>query len=236
MTMTNTEINLPRAGGTANIPSDRALAAWEIGSLVSSALIAEWILSAAAGRTKLIVLVPGALAFALAISSHVLRGEHPRDLGFRFDNFLQALKLLAVPMIAVAILCAGLGLIFGLRPDPFRWHPERQLAGQLGLGFLWGLVQQYALQGFINRRAQIIWDKGGRSVLLTAFIFAFLHFPNPWLMLLTFIGGLVWGTVYQRAPNLFALALSHALMTWVLVSTLPLSALNHLRIGFNYFA
>jgi len=234
--MSNSEINLPRVGGATGIPSDQALAAWEIGSLVSSALIAEWILSAAAGRTKLIVLVPAALAFVLAIASHVLRGERLRDLGFRFDNFLQALKLLALPMIAVAILCAGLGLLFGNRPDPFRWHPERQLAGQLGLGFLWGLVQQYALQGFINRRAQIVWRQGPRSVLLTAFIFAVLHFPNPWLMVVTFIGGLVWGAVYQRAPNLFALALSHAVMTWVLVSTLPLSALNHLRIGFNYFA
>jgi membrane protease YdiL (CAAX protease family) len=234
--MSNTEIDLPHAGSATTIPSDRALAAWEIGSFGSSAVIAEWILSAAAGRTKLIVLVPGALAFALAITSHVLRGEDLRDLGFRFDNFLQALKLLAVPMIAVAILCAGLGLALGGRPDPFRWHPERLLGAQLGLGFLWGLVQQYALQGFINRRAQIVWHKGVRSVLLTAFIFALLHFPNPWLMVLTFIGGLVWCAVYQRMPNLFALALSHAVMTWVLVSTLPLSALNHLRIGFNYFA
>jgi len=234
--MNNTEINSTRAGAGTGIPSDRALAAWEIGSLVSSAFIAEWILSAAAGRTKLIVLVPAALALALMTTSHVLRGEGLGDLGFRFDNFLQAFKLLAVPMIAVAILCAGLGLISGTRPDPFRWHPDRQLGGQLALGFLWGLVQQYALQSFINRRTQIIWHKGVRSVLLTAFIFAFLHFPNPWLMVLTFIGGLVWGAVYQRAPNLFALALSHAVMTWVLVSTLPLSALNHLRIGFNYFA
>jgi len=234
--MSKTELEVPRVSDATAIPSDRALAAWEIGSLVSSALIAEWILSAAAGRTKLIVLVPAALAFVLAIASHVLHSEGLRDLGFRFDNFLTALKLLALPMIAVAILCAGLGLFFGTRPDPFRWHPERQLAGQLALGFLWGLVQQYALQSFINRRAQVIWHQGARSVLLTAFIFAVLHFPNPWLMVVTFIGGLVWCAVYQRAPNLFALALSHAVMTWVLVSTLPLSTLNHLRIGFNYFA
>jgi len=234
--MTNTGIDSPRPAGATNIPSDRALAAWEIGSLVSSALIAEWILSAAAGRTKFIVLIPAVFAFALAIGSHILRGENLHDLGIRFDNFLKALKLLAAPMVVVAILCAVLGMIFGARPDPFRWHPERHLTGQLALGFLWGLVQQYVLQSFINRRAQIIWRQGGLSVLVTAFIFALLHFPNPWLMVVTFIGGLVWSAVYQRAPNLFALALSHAVMTWVLVSTLPLSALNHLRIGFNYFA
>jgi hypothetical protein len=55
-------------------------------------------------------------------------------------------------------------------------------------------------------------------------------------MVVTFVGGLVWCTVYQSAPNLFALAVSHSVMTWILVSTLPLSALNHLRIGFKYFA
>ena len=220
----------------ARVPTDRALAAWEIASLVSSALIAEWILSAAAGRTKLIVAIPVAFAFVLVITSHALRKESRRDLGLRLDNFLRAAKLLALPMIVVAVLCVTLGLIFGARPDLFRWHPERPIAGQLALGFAWGFVQQYVLQSFINRRAQIVWQKGVRSVVLTAFIFSFLHFPNPWLMVVTFIGGLVWAFVYQRAPNLFALAISHSLMTWVVVSTLPMSALNHLRIGFKYFA
>lgn len=218
------------------VPSDRALAAWEIASLVSSALIAEWILSAAAGRTRLIVAIPLGFAFVLVIASHFLRRESLRDLGFRFDNFLRAAKLLALPMIVVAALCVGLGLIFGTRPDLLRWHPERPIVWQLALGFAWGFVQQYVLQSFINRRSQIVWQKGFRSVVLTAFVFSLLHFPNPWLMLVTFIGGLVWAFVYQRAPNLFALAISHSLMTWVVVSTLPMSALNHLRIGFKYFS
>lgn len=218
------------------VPSDRALAAWEMASLVSSALIAEWILSAAAGRTRLIVGIPLVFAFVLVVSSHFLRRESLRDLGFRFDNFLRAAKLLALPMVVVAVLCVGLGLIFGTKLDLLRWHPERPILGQLGLGFGWGFVQQYVLQSFINRRAQIVWPQGLRSIVLTALVFSFLHFPNPWLMLVTFIGGLVWAFVYQRAPNLFALAISHSLMTWVVVSTLPMSALNHLRIGFKYFS
>ena len=236
--MTVTGETQTNAGGEAPefAPSDRSLAGWEIASLVCSALIGEWILAAAAGRSRLIVAIPVALAFVLVIGSHFLRGESLRDLGLRFDNFLRAMKLLALPMLIVAGLCLALGLAFGTRPDLFRWHPERPIAGQLALGFGWGLIQQYVLQSFVNRRAQIVWQKGAGSVMITALVFAFLHFPNPWLMLVTFIGGLVWAFVYQRAPNLFALALSHAVMTWVLVSTLPSSALNHLRIGFKYFA
>jgi membrane protease YdiL (CAAX protease family) len=231
-----TETGPEAARNDAAILSERSLASWEIASLVSSALIAEWIMSAAAGRTKLVVSIPVTFAFVLVIGSHLLRRESLRDLGLRFDNFLSALKLLALPMLVVGLMCVALGLISGTRPNLFRWHPERPIAGQLALGFAWGFVQQYVLQSFINRRAQIVWQGGVRSVLLTAVIFALLHFPNPWLMLITFIGGLVWAFVYQRAPNLFALALSHSLMTWVLVSTLPISVLNHLRIGFKYFA
>ena len=220
----------------AAIITDRSLAAWEIVSVTCSVLIAEWILSAGTGRSKLIVAVPTTLAFILVIYSHVLRGESLRDLGFRLDNLLPALKLLLLPMVVIAAIALLIGLLSGTRPDFFRWHGERLILFQLALGFGWGLLQQYVLQSFVNRRAQIIWGRGIVSVLLTALIFSLLHFPNPWLMLVTFVGGLVWAFVYQRQPNLFALAFSHGVMTWMLVSTLPPSALNHLRIGLKYFA
>jgi membrane protease YdiL (CAAX protease family) len=216
-------------------PGYRALAAWEVASVVSSALIAEWILSAAAGRSKLIVAIPLSLAFGFMFASHRLHRETLRDIGLRLDNFFRALKLLLVPMLVVAMVSLAIGLIFRTRPDFFRWHADRLLPLQLTIGFAWGLVQQYVLQGFLNRRAQMIWRRGRLSVLVSAVIFAVLHFPNPWLMLVTFGGGVIWAYVYQREPNLLALAVSHSIMTWILVSTLPISALNHLRIGFKYF-
>ncbi len=215
---------------------ERALAAWEIASVVSSVLIAEWILSAAMERTRIVIAGPIALAFVLMISSHRLHRESLRDLGFRFDNFLSALKFLLLPMILIGVLCLLVGWWFGGDLNFLRWHAERPIAGQLVLGFGWGLLQQYVLQGFVNRRLQISVGRGWLSVLLVALIFGGLHLPNPWLSLVTFVGGAIWATTYQRAPNLFALALSHSIMTWILVSTLPASALNHLRIGFKYFA
>lgn len=217
------------------VVGDRALAAWEIASITSSILIAEWILSVVVGSSKLVVSIPITSAFIFIICSHWLRGETLRDLGVRFDNFLQAVKLLLLPMLLVAGLCLLTGWWLGGTINFLRWHPERPFAGQLVLGFGWGLLQQYVLQGFINRRAQIIWGPGWLSVLLVAAVFGGLHLPNPALAALTFVGGLIWAAVYQKAPNILALAVSHSVMTWVLVSTLPASALNHLRIGFKYF-
>jgi membrane protease YdiL (CAAX protease family) len=214
---------------------DRQLAAWEIASIVSSILIAEWIAASVAGGSRRIVAIPITLAFAYMIVSHRLRNETLRDLGFRFDNFVKAGLLLLLPMVLVAILCLALGRWFGGQTDFLRWHAGTPIIRQLALGLGWGLVQQYVLQGFINRRTQLIMGRGWLSVLVVGAVFSALHLPNIWLVVATFAGGVVWAAVYQRAPNLFALALSHSLMTWVIVSTLPPSALHHLRIGFKYF-
>jgi len=215
--------------------SDRALAAWEIVSVVSSILIAEWMLASAAGFSKLVAAIPVLLAFAVVISSHRVRKETLRDIGFRFDNFLRAMAMLLAPMMVVLGLCLVGAWRLGAPIDFFRWHSNRYLLTQLVLGFTWGLLQQYVLQGFLNRRAMLLFGPGLLSILVVAAIFALLHLPNPWVTAITFVGGLVWATVYQRAPNLFALALSHSIMTWFIVSTLPQSFLRHLRVGFGYF-
>ena len=226
---------LEHGEAVGDVIGDRALAGWEIASVVSSIFIAEWLASVAVDWTRIAVAVPIGLAFVLSISSHRLRGETARDLGFRFDNFLRAIGLLTLPMIVTAIGCLAIAWWAGERIDFLRWHVSRPLAAQLILGFAWGFVQQYMLQSLVNRRAQIILGKGWLSVLTVAAIFAGLHLPNPALIVATFVGGVIWAAVYQRAPNIFALAISHSLMTWLVVSTLPASTLHHLRIGFKYF-
>jgi membrane protease YdiL (CAAX protease family) len=214
----------------------RSLALWEIASVVSSALIAEWTILPFIGKEKLIGGVPILLAFALMFYSHRLRGESARELGWRFDNFLKAVRLLALPMIVTTILLVTIGWFStGLHNGLLARTGGRSLLWLPAWGILWGLLQQYVLQAFINRRAQLAWGRGWPSVLLVAAVFALLHFPNPWLSLSTFVGGIIWAWVYQRAPNLLALALSHSLMTLVLIWTLPASTLNGLRVGFNFF-
>ena len=213
---------------------DRALAAWEIVSVVSSVVVAEWVVLAFAPDSQLWLSVPVALVLVFMFVSHRARGETAREVGWRLDNFAAAARVLFVLLAPPAALLMLFGWARG-EFDPLRWRGGQSVFGAPALGVLWGLLQQYALQGFINRRAQLVWGRGWKSVLVVAAVFAALHLPNPWLTLATFGGGLLWAYAYQRAPNLLALGLSHGLMTWALVASVPPAALNNLRVGFKYF-
>lgn len=213
----------------------RALAAWEIASIAVSIIIGEWAVFAL-GNHKTLLVVPIACAFALIFYSHYLRGETLRELGWGMDNFIRAARLLLLPMIAGTLVLVLVGwLWFGGSFSFGRGRAGWEISGFPVWGLAWGLLQQYVLQSFINRRAQIVFGKGARSILLVAAVFALLHLPNPWLTGATFFGGLIWAAVYQRAPNLYALALSHAFLTWALISTFPGSALHGLRVGYKFF-
>ncbi|HXD34727.1 MAG TPA: CPBP family glutamic-type intramembrane protease [Pyrinomonadaceae bacterium] len=210
--------------------SDRGLALWEIASVISSCLIIEWFLLAFAWPSRMVALIPVALALAFMIFSHRQRGESLSEIGFRLDNFIPAVRLLVLPtLVALILIVLGNWLLrkgeFGLAPFRLRF---------VGVYF-WALFQQYAVQGFINRRAQLAAGKGVKSVFLVAAAFSLVHLPNPFLSLITFAGGLVWAAVYQRQPNLFALALSHALVSITLALTLSQDLFYNLRVGFKYF-
>ena len=204
-------------------------AIWEIISVVSSGLLMEWVVLAFAGGSKLVGGVPVVLALGFMLYSHYDRGETLREIGFRTDNFLAACRLLLLPTALVVLLVIAVAWLTRHSILLAPWRNRFLLLP------LWALFQQYVLNGFINRRAQLALGKGLKSVVLVAIVFSLFHFPNPLLTILTFVGGLIWAAVYQRQPNLFALALSHALSSLTLALVISPKLLESLRVGFKYF-
>jgi hypothetical protein len=208
----------------------RSLAFLEIASVVVSCLVAEWVILSFFSRTRSLIIVPVLLALVLMFLSHRAYGESLHDLGFRADNFLSSIKLLALPtLIAVVLILVGGWFV---KDSHFG---AAQFRARLILVPPWALLQQYALQGYINRRAQIVVGAGWRSVVFVGVIFCLVHLPNPLLAGLTLAGGMIWAAVYQARPNIFALAISHSIASICIAWAIPLEFTNGLRVGFKYF-
>lgn len=212
------------------VVTDKGLALWEVVTIITSCLIAEWSLVALAAGRGIFTAVPVLLAIGFMIFSHWYRGESLEAIGFRLDNFAAAVRILILPTLGAVIVILLLGWALSrsaLVLRPFRSH--------LLLLPLWALVQQYALQGFINRRLQMALGKGVKVTILVGLLFGLLHLPNLLLASLTFMGGVIWASAYQRQPNLFALGISHFLASLTLALAIPPTAINGLRVGFRYF-
>jgi membrane protease YdiL (CAAX protease family) len=216
----------PEGNSSSNSLSWQAINLAEVISVVSSILLIEWALAPFAVSAWLLG-GPPLLAFLLMLHSHRCRGETAQTLGFGGLHFDRALLLLAGPtLLAIAslIFVSFLTHSFHL-PDRF-W-------ARLSLLPFWALLQQYVMLGFTYRRLRQF-HHANQSIMITAGLFALVHAPNYPLMILTFLGGLIWTFVYERAPNLFASAISHVLLSATVLVTVPEWILPSMTVGYRY--
>jgi membrane protease YdiL (CAAX protease family) len=211
---------------SSNTLSWQAINLAEVISVVLSILLVEWALAPFAVSPWLLG-GPPLLAFLLMLYSHRCRGETAQTLGFGRRYFDRALLLLAGPtLLAIAALIFSSYLTHSLHlPDRF-W-------ARLSLLPVWALLQQYTMLGFTYRRLRQFLH-ANHCIMITAGLFALVHAPNYSLMILTFLGGLIWSFVYERAPNLFASAISHVLLSATVLIAVPEWILPSMTVGYRY--
>jgi len=76
-------------------------------------------------------------------------------------------------------------------------------------------VQELIFRGIFfaeMRRAGIV--NQGFAVIVSALSFCFLHiiYNDLLLLIISFLGGLIWGTIFIKGPNLWGVTLSHSLL------------------------
>jgi membrane protease YdiL (CAAX protease family) len=167
------------------------------------------------------------LAGALLLGSPWIHHDSLHRLGLRIDNFWPALA----GVLPISLAAAGASILAGLFLNSI--VPIRSVAIELAYYVAWATAQQFALQSVIFRRLEDMGLRGSAPIAAAA-LFSLVHAPNPGLVVLTFLGGLLWCSAFRRSPNLLAVALSHAVLAVVISSTLPPQVIGGYRIGPAY--
>lgn len=218
----------------------RAIGGVEVASVIASVFLTTWVLIPLQPEPRWLVALPGLFAAALMLNSQRVRGERFGDIGLSTRNFGAALRLLALPTLAACGAIAALGFVTS------SFHLTSHFWTNLLVLPVWAVIQQYVLQAFIYRRMRWLLvaesaspDERRRqarwAILATAAIFSLTHLPNLMLMVLTLLGGLLWSWVYERAPNLLALGLSHAVISLMLMTSIPAWLLPSMSVGYKHF-
>jgi membrane protease YdiL (CAAX protease family) len=163
----------------------------------------------------------------LVLGISLWRATRTGEWGVDASAFLPALRAAMIVAGCAALVIYPVGVMLSTvqqRSNPL---------GDLVFLLFWAAGQQFALQTVLLREAQAVSGRR-RGIWLAALMFAAIHLPNPFLILMTFVGALAWCWIYDRHPNIVPLAVSHALVTLVILYSFDDSITGRLRVGYAY--
>lgn len=172
--------------------------------------------------------VTGGLLLAFVLQRLWAERIDVAELGLAWSTFVPAVRNLALPTVVALLALVSLGwALDGLRV------PNKSLRSWMFLP-VWAFLQQFLLLGFCHRRLRVLTGGGLNVTLASALLFGVIHAPNPPLMLACSLAGFLWAAQFERLPNLYAIALSHAVLSTCLSNSLPKSVLASMRVGYRY--
>jgi hypothetical protein len=150
-----------------------------------------------------------------------------KDLGFSVRES-KNVPLFAFAPLAIAAI-ASFPLYGGTLP--FKVGGPGLIVAQLG----WALFQQVILNSYFVNRVESLLDDPRLVVLCAGVIFAGVHAPNPFLMVATGIGGIVLSFLFLRWRNIYAVAFIHAIVSAVILRSIPSGIHHGFVVGPNFF-
>ena len=189
--------------------------------IVSAVLIHVWFLADRWPREVVIVTA------GIIVMATVVHDRKHREWGFSPRALMPGLARTLPITLVLGVAILGIGAAIGTL------HDRRDFLGSLWPLIIWGGAQQWVLQTVVLRESQRA-TTPRTGIVLAAALFGMIHLPNQFLAPVTFAAGLLWCWLYDRHPNIFPLALSHALGTLAVVYAFDQDITGRLRIGASY--
>jgi hypothetical protein len=167
------------------------------------------------------------------IASIALHRDTPKSLGWRADNLWPATRqgLLIFAAFIFSVCLAGLWLGSYDRLPLRVAEPWRFFAY-----FAFCLLQQVALNSYLTNRLFYALEEPRAAALVAGVIFAALHWPNPVLVPLTFVGGTAMSWLFSRERNILPLTVGQAILGTLVWWVFPVAWHHGMRVGPGFYS
>jgi hypothetical protein len=169
---------------------------------------------------------------AWMLASFVAHGDSPKTMGWRADNLLSATRR---AVIVFSACIAGLILAGILLGALHRSAPQLLVPKHFFSYMAFCLLQQVALNSYLTNRLLGAMSGPATASLLSGALFAALHWPNPVLVPLTFIGGVVMAWLFTRERNIIPLAIGQGILGTLVWWAFPMAWHHGLRVGPGFY-
>lgn len=169
---------------------------------------------------------------AFLIFSHLVHRERLRDLGLTISDLRASAEKILPLALAVYLPLILYGLARGLLVP--LW-PGRQSVVYFSAYLSWCVVQQYLAQSYFHRRLMVVVENPHRRSALLGVMFGAAHIPNPILMVVTTLAGMVFAEVFSRHRSVWPLALAQCAGGFLIAVLSPASLIHNMRVGPGYY-
>ncbi|MGB7081453.1 MAG: CPBP family intramembrane glutamic endopeptidase, partial [Candidatus Acidiferrales bacterium] len=124
------------------------------------------------------------------------------------------------------------GLVLG---QPRHIPPNLRSPARFWSYFAFCLLQQVALNSLLTNRLLSLLRRDWAAALVAGTIFAACHWPNPVLVPLTFVGGVVLAWLFARHRNILPLVVIQAILGSIAWWSFPVAWHHDLRVGPGFY-
>jgi hypothetical protein len=164
--------------------------------------------------------------------SFVLHRDTPKSIGWRADNLKAATRRAAPVFLSFILAISVAGVAMGaLHRTPAHFVVPKRFVGY----FAFCLLQQIGLQSLTMNRLLRGFKSPEVAALGGGLLFGALHWPNPVLVPLTFIGGTVMCWLFARERNIIPLVIGQSILGGLVWWAFPLAWHHSMRVGPGYY-
>ncbi len=166
------------------------------------------------------------------VFSFVFHKDSLQSLGWRADNLPSALKYSAMIFVPCLIGLVVIGIFLGAWQRSF----QSLLVPRHFFGYTaFCLAQQIGLNSLVTNRLLSAIDNRAQVSLLAGTIFALLHWPNPVLVPVTFVGGFLMSRLFAKERNILSLSVWQGILGTVVWWAFPVAWHHAMRVGPGFY-